>query len=187
MANKPQYQPLSDFYEFPTFADPASVTKATGVAPPAFDPSKRIKRWVDPNPVDVGIESPDGLPQTMYTGIDPKTAASANPTLKKFMVTLEEATSFNIPEVGTGQTNYPGVNNVEVPTPMRDLLPTQKLAKFGALSILVVENLDAPKDPSAPTTEADVVALGAKVDAVTAALAAVGVKLDKIMKAGGIT
>jgi len=151
--SKAAYEPISKAYLFPVYATAEDAERATGKTLEPFSADLRPKRWIDPNPVDSGLEGSDGNPTAEYRGLEEASVATGTIKTKRFSVPLAEASMFNIPRSGPGMTNVPGADVPEYPAPLKELAPTQILVRRTPMSGVEIRNMDVP-DPGVPGPEA---------------------------------
>lgn len=122
---------LETLYLFQRHQTRDAYTKANGKEPPEFNPALPPKYWEDPD----ALKSPrrnvlyDRVIAATELG-KPMPGPDGNPMLEVLTLPKAEAAVVNIPPPGT---NVPGADAYEVPVPLRELQPYEKLVfQFGA-------------------------------------------------------
>jgi hypothetical protein len=129
---------LSNLHLFPYYQTREDFRKATGLEPPAFDPEKPPKYWLDTEIVkttkrnvvydQVLVVSEEGTP---IAGSD------GQPALEPLVLTRSEAIAVNIPY--KSGANELGADQPEVQPPLRDLEADEELF-FDVAGIVAVRN-----------------------------------------------
>lgn len=119
---------------FDIYQSRTEYLELTGKIPPPYDPSRKLKRWADPNALA------DGLPEVIYPNNimlnAQKTWIMRNgaPVLRPLVLPAEEAATVNLPpEDPSGRTSIQ-VDMEEIPCPFRNLLPGEIIVPTGAES-----------------------------------------------------
>lgn len=135
MADNISTFPLSSVYRFPYFQTREQYQSQSGLTPPAYDPTKRVKGWADPAPAMIGNV-------VMYKS--PVVDSSGQVVEQPFVLSKAEAMAVNIPPHAAGVPDAPVIG--EVPPPTRDLKATEKYITVGPLQIIEVKDTSIP-DP----------------------------------------
>lgn len=137
------FEPIAVLHLFPRYQTREDYESKIGQPCPPWDPNRRPKEWLDPNPIELFI-GPDGSGFTVYDRVlTGRPDATGVPGLTRLVISIAEASSVNIPPKGTGATNVPGADQPEVYIPLKPLSATQALVyRFGAT--VAVRNLDVP-------------------------------------------
>lgn len=131
----PTISGLDTLFLFPYFSTREEYQKATGQAPPPWDPKRPPKYWFDPKAMD----SPRRI--VIYDSV---LAVSENGTLLRddqnrpaidtLVLQKEIAATVNIPPKGPNSTNIPGADQPEVQMPLRSLADNEELFfRFGGV------------------------------------------------------
>jgi hypothetical protein len=137
--NKAKYG-INELALFRQFTTREEYLKLYGVAPPAFDTSRRPKFWRDES-----VDLTD--PEEMIEYLVPKVVNGAW-KLVRIMMPAFEAAAVNIPEtlpgaIIPGHSEWDGRGRPSWETPVRPLLPNESLfAGFGGLSVCLVARAD---------------------------------------------
>ena len=123
---------LNTRFAFRLYGSRSDYKLATGKDAPAYDETRRIKRWEDPNAAD------EGLPEVIYTRVLMTQKNSMDWVLKNgtpvttvLTLPVEEAASVNLPpEDPHGNTSIQDPR--EVPCPFLPLGPDEILTIAGA-------------------------------------------------------
>lgn len=119
-------KPLASLFLFPYFSTREEFEKATGFAPPPWDPKRPPKYWFDPK----ALESPRRI--VIYDNVlaiseNGTLLVDGRPALDTLVLPKEIAATVNIPPKGPNSTNVPGADQPEVQMPLRDLQSGEEL------------------------------------------------------------
>jgi len=117
---------------FPTYKNRAGYKQATGTDAPAYDPTRKIKRWMD---LSAGS---DGLPEVIYANtlmLNAKgefLSRNGVPIARPMVLSVAEAKSVNLPpEDAAGNTSIQPEMLPEVQCPFRALTADEVLVVAG--------------------------------------------------------
>jgi hypothetical protein len=129
---------LSNLYLFPYYQTRDEFQKATGLEPPAFDPSKPPKYWLD---TEIVKTTKRNVVYDQVLAVSEQGSALAGPdgqpALEPMVLGRSDAISVNIPN--KAGANEPGADQHEVQPPLRDLEEDEELF-FDLGGIVAVRN-----------------------------------------------
>ena len=154
---------LENLYLYRRYQTRADYQKATGEAPPPFDPNKRPKYWFDPAAKDSPRRNVvyDNVLAISEFG-KPLPGPDGKPMLELMTLPKTEAATVNIPPEGT---NIEGADTYEALLPLRNLEPGEELFfQFGGLvAVKNVELFDALREGFTPADRALIQAIAKKL------------------------
>jgi hypothetical protein len=150
---------VNALYLFPRYQTREAYRKETGREPPEFNPALSPKFWEDPDAIKSTLRN------ILYFRViamndrgNPAHSPGNNPMLEPLTLPKTQAASVNIPPEGT---NIPGADAYEVPVPLRELQPYEKLVfRFGGV-LAVRDTRVPPSVASGDFTEDDRAVLNA--------------------------
>lgn len=165
---------IKTIYRFPVYQTREQYKNAIGIEPPPYNPNLPIKGWFDPDALDTTKNGEDSFIIYKVVAVWKDLANKNNlnqykankegrPFIESYPIEKDLAAIVNIPPTGYDIPSSIIGNQFNVPVPVRDLLPNEKLTFRGLMGNTgAVVEVSGPNTPM--TTEDSLKVLNEKVD-----------------------
>lgn len=150
--NRPQYG-LDELYLFPFYPDQKRYREAHNGQNPPWDPTRNVKRWIDPAPQGPGRNVTYARVLARDEKNRPVAGPDGRPHLEPLTIPKTEATTVNIPPDSHTGTADTGEVLPEYDCPLRELFPEEEIIFAPPMGSVEVRNTKLFQEATATPSE----------------------------------